>query len=294
MRRKREALAECGRILKQVAPKLGITISELESRFSVEISKITKTKITKERIHKLFCGEPWPIEFYGFHESNSAIEAIAKSILGEGALYERKKREINQIVSIAFTDYDHLSYFISGFGNQNTYPSTTDIAERIMNDVSKIKDDKFLYILYKYLKAFLSISFFELDVLSLGIKFDQKWEIPVSIQSGFKLFADPVLRQWLSLRNNNHSDAFRKVKGPQLEKMRNSLREQLAGCGIMELASLTCFIEEFILEKKQNIWSNAAKDYLDKILVCKYIIGANEQCVRDLEFEILKKKGNKL
>lgn len=93
MRRKREALAECGRILKQVAPKLGITISELESRFSVEISKITKTKITKERIHKLFCGEPWPIEFYGFHESNSAIEAIAKSILGEGALYEGKKEK---------------------------------------------------------------------------------------------------------------------------------------------------------------------------------------------------------
>lgn len=286
----KEALLECGRILKNVAPILGISINELEEEFSVEISKITGTIIGKERIHKLFCGELWPVQYYGISESYLAIEGIAKSVLSGSSLYEEKIKEIKRIVYTAFSDYEHLSYFYSRSIGPDANTKIADMVERIMDDLDRFQNNEFLYVFHKYLRAFLSINFLELDILTLEFKYEMDYEIPVSIQRGFNLLSDPVLQQWLELRNNDHKDALRKVKEPQLERIKTNLKKQLAKLGFGRLIPLTCFIEEFLLRKKQGIWSAVSEEDLDRILVCKYIIGANEKCLHELKSSICDKK----
>lgn len=144
MKPEKEALSECGRILKKVAPILGITVDELEDRFSVEISKNTRTKIGKERIHKLFCGGSWPIRNYGVLESYSAVENIARSILDDDNL-SVKIKEIKSVVYTAFADYEYLTYFYSDYENPNTHINNVDVVERIMDDLSRFPNDEFMY-----------------------------------------------------------------------------------------------------------------------------------------------------
>ena len=291
MHSKKHWTKETGRILKQVASIIGVTISELEDSFSQEISKNTGTNITKERIHKLFCGEQWPVYYMGYTESTEAILKIAETKLDKcDGVDNKKMHEVKRALFLAFADFDHLSYFYSDVSSPNTNDKIDSIVERIMDDLSKFQDKEFLYILNKYLEAFLDIDFLEIDILTLNIRLVSDCKVPISISNSLKIFDDPVLQQWLKLRNKNHKDALRKVQQPQFEKIRNNLRERLSKCGFKNLIPLTCFIEEFLLEKKDGIWSAVTKEDINKILVCKYIFGANKDYWLELKSQISENK----
>ena len=270
----KEWALECGRILKKVAPIIEITVTDLEKEFKKEIKNVTGIKISEEKIHKLLCGERWSFYNFGIIESKEAILRIAKREMAEcdNANFEKKICEIKKIVYLAFADFDHLSYFHRD--TSDLHNKTTDLVDRIMDNLDKISklDNKFfLYIFHRHLDVFLSINFLDLDILLMKKDIMEfiDFEIPLSIKSSLGLFNDPMLQQWLELRNNNHKDAFRKVGESGFIKKQDDLKKRLNKLGFSKLLPLTCFIEEFLIEEKQGNWNAVTKEDLEKMLVCK-------------------------
>ena len=289
MKPEKEILSECGRILKKVAKILGITVNELEDKFVVGISKITGTKIKKERIHKLFCGEPWPVQYYGISETYSVAEEIARSVLGDGNLYEEKIKEIKLVVYTAFSDYDHLSYFYSNVNQLIVQTGTGDLVDRIMQDISKI-DLESIYLLHKYFNAFLSLNFVDLDVLTFVTDLNLKQKLMMPIESISSLLNNPILRQWLEIKDESRKDTLRKVEETQLNKIKQNIKKKLAKCGFSKLLPLACFIEEYLIDGKNGKWAEITKEKLNLLLICKYIIPLDNEADKALKQELFREK----
>lgn len=109
MRKKQRDPLEAGRIVKKLAPVLGITIDKLIKMIS------GKTCNGEDSIRQCFYeGKPWPFEDMGYDNCLEMAYGILDGQQRDGKLteqqVERKKQEIKEILNVAFFDIDKWTF----------------------------------------------------------------------------------------------------------------------------------------------------------------------------------------
>lgn len=109
MRKKQRDLLEAGRMVKQLAPILGITVNKLMGIISKKVNRGTDS--IRQYLYK---GGPWPFEDMGYDDCLEMAHGILYGQQRDGKLteqqLERKKQEIKKILDTAFFDFDKWTY----------------------------------------------------------------------------------------------------------------------------------------------------------------------------------------
>lgn len=282
MRKKQRDPLETGRIIKQIAPVLGITIDEL---MEMTFKKVHRGKETVRQY--FYEGKPWPFEDMGYDDCLEMVWAFLEKQQQEGKLTEQdvenKRREVERIFSVAFMDLDTLSVHGKKLPDTAT-DKIEDEIEWIMRDISNL-DIETLYVLNRYFDAFSSVTERDLkwiDLLDcLGyveglVTMDEfirqllKEEFPVSCGLLSENMNRKDFLQWLELLSRRgYKDTTRKTDSNRLKSaIEKKVRSYVAECGF-EILPLHNFIRYLVNEHKGSFFDVELK-YWKIVMLIKY------------------------
>lgn len=275
---------ECGRILKQAAPIIGITIDKFEELFAYEYQNITGNNgiYAPDTYHGYFNGKTWPFYAIGINECLQIMDDILKrQTQYNQAELEEKSKKIKKIVHVAFTDWDNLTHYVSESdlkGEQNRTDHQNHI-EWVMRDIEGLTLET-RYVLDRYFNAFASFDEDCQKCLDLIDEYqDIERLIEVHAKDTFKfrgnIFFEALnhkeLSEWLELRDSKSkvTDATRKKKIQEIAKIKQSTEKKLMKLKLSNLVFLHNFIR-YIIEKRRGSFFNIRKKELNFLIFYKY------------------------
>ena len=280
-KRQRDQL-QAGRIIKQIAPVLDMTVEELTHFFYTE----TFWKENSAR-HYLMGDTPWPFENMGYDDCHEMVCAFLDEQQQEGKLTEQdmkeKQKEVERILHVAFLDLDTLSVHGKELPDTGT-DKIEDEIEWIMRDISNL-DIETLYVLNRYFDAFSSVTERDLkwiDLLDcLGyvdglVTMDEfirqllKEEFPVSCGLISENMSRKDFLQWLELLSRRgYKDTTRKTDSNRLKSaIEKRVRSYTDECGF-EIISLHNFIQYLVNEHNGSFFDVEPK-YWKVFVLIKY------------------------
>lgn len=282
MRKKQRDPLEAGRIIKQIAPVLGITINELMEMTSKKVHRGIET--VRQYFYE---GKPWPFEDMGYDD---CLE-MACNVLDEqqqgGKLTEEdvkgKQTEVKRILSVAFMDLDTLTVHGKKLSNIGVNKIEDEI-EWIIRNIGKL-DIETLYILNRYFDAFSSITETDLEWIDLldclghvkGLVTIDKFERDLlkekfSVSCG--LISENMNRkdflQWLELLSRRgYRDTTRKTDSGRLKSaVEKKVRSYADECG-SEIVSFHNFIQ-YLVNKHNGSFFDVEPKYWKVFVLIKY------------------------
>lgn len=308
MRKKQRDPLEAGRIIKQIAPVLGITIDELMERTSKKVHRGIET--VRQYFYE---GQPWPFEDMGYDDCLEIVCNFLSEQQREGKLTEQdvkeKREDAERILKVAFVDLDTLSFhgrkswdtekkkivndsynnpmaclreppipYVHKDISGDTITDTIEMqVEWIMQDISNL-DIETLYVLNRYFDAFSSVTERDLkwiDYLDcLGhnkVKRElSKKEFPVNSKLISENMNSKDFLQWLELLSRRgYRDTTRKTDSDRLKSaVEEKVRSYADKCGLKII-----FFHNFIqclVNKHNGSFFDVEPKYWKTFVLIKY------------------------